>query len=149
MLIYLISWKYQRHLDFRCPKCMLLMLRLGIFPEFLLRLMPPIHPVLQDGTFGIILCTTQLSRPLPSYANSSLQYLLIFSVLSHWIILGCPITSTCTIVISRWLALLWLLNDEPPFSTLQLKIINILIILHLKMLHSKHSKVIEEHTSKY
>lgn len=31
------SWKSQRHLGFKCPKCMLLILRPGILPEFLFR----------------------------------------------------------------------------------------------------------------
>lgn len=31
------SWKSQRHLDFKCPQCIFLILRPGILPEFLLR----------------------------------------------------------------------------------------------------------------
>lgn len=44
------------------------------------RLVPPIHPVLQDGKHGIILIR-HVSRLLPYHVNSSFKYLWILSLL--------------------------------------------------------------------
>ena len=86
------------------------------------RLVPPIHPVLQDWRLGVILCITLVSRPLRSCANSA------FSVSqNHTCAITLPspcpyysLSPTCSVTNRSCLVFsLRLWNHEPPLSAVQ------------------------------
>lgn len=116
------SWKSQRYLDFKCPKCMVFIRRPGILPEFLFR--DWYHPSIlfyRTGDMASFSASALCPGHYQVMAIVPSKCLRIFSVPSPCYpqvqTIPCLHLYYCKQLLSGFHSSA--LNHEPPFSTLQ------------------------------